>query len=89
MSTLTDNYTPQTEAVEHLIQFDDGGDSFLYWPECERDRDSGLEHLRAAHAKHYSVRSRTYVVGSDGKLHLEWRTIASKGRYSEERKTVK
>jgi hypothetical protein len=68
----------------HLIQFDSGGETFIYWPDSERDRDSGLRHLRQINAPDYSVRSKTYTVDEEGKVLFEWLTLASKGRYAEE-----
>lgn len=75
----------------HLIQFDSGRDSFAYWPESDRDRDSGLRHLRNIGAPDFIVRSQIVTVDKDGNLHHKWRTIESRGRYSayEERKEKK
>lgn len=82
-NTLTDRYPVQHEAGAHLIQFDSGGETFVFWPANERDRNTGLDHLVRAGARHYTVRSQVLSVDAEGNLRLEWRTVTSAGRYAE------
>jgi hypothetical protein len=71
--------------ILHLIQFDSKGETFVYWPDNERDRDEGLRHLREIGAPDYTVRSRTYTATDEGHINLEWITIASAGKYFEKK----